>query len=353
MDCVLMSSQARGVAMDFDFGDNMYKKESISSISRSCFVLALALPAFSVHAAYPEKPISVVVPFAAGGPTDVLTRLVVERMARELGQPMVVENYPGAGGTLGNARVAKTKPDGYTILAGNVGTLAASNSFYRKLPYDITKDFVAISSIGDAPQVVSARIDFPATGLDALYDYVKPAPEKATFGAAGVGSGSYLGGVLLNNAMGLNVQAINYRGAGQALTDVIAKHVDYMVDSTTTSVGYIKSGKVKGVAVLRPQRIKALPDVPAAGESTRFKQLNYDIWNMLVVPSGTPAAVLERLNQAARKALHDPDVLARMESSGIETPSQDHQSVKGATHLLHSEIERWRPLIKQLNVQLD
>ena len=327
---------------------------SNSALRSACVAVLFTVPLFAVHAAdYPAKPISVVVPFAAGGPTDVLSRVIVERMARELGQPMVVENFPGAGGTVGNARVVKAKPDGYTILAGNVGTLAASNSFYRKLSYDMSKDFVAVSSIGDAPQIVSARTDFPPSGLDAMHDYVQPRVKQTTFGAAGVGSGSYLGGVLLNNALGLNVQAINYRGAGQALTDVIAGHVDYMVDSSTTSVGYIKSGKVKGVAVLRPTRIQALPDVPAAGESTRFKNLNYDIWNMLVVPSGTPSAIVERLTNAAQVALRDPDVLARLATSGIETPSADHQTSAGATRLLRTEIDRWRPLIQGLDVKLD
>ncbi len=326
----------------------------LSPLRRTCIAALITLPWLSVHAAgYPEKPVTVVVPFAAGGPTDVLTRVIVERMARELGQPMIVENSPGAGGTVGNARVARAKPDGYILLAGNVGTLAASNSFYRKLSYDMGKDFVAIASIGDAPQIVSARADFPPVGLDALHDYVKPKEGQVTFGAAGVGSGSYLGGELLNNALDLKVQAINYRGAGQALTDVIAGHVDYMVDSSTTSVGYIKSGKVKGVAVLRPARIKALPDVPAAGESTRYKNLNYDIWNMLVMPSGAPAAVVDRLNQAARVAMRDPDVLARLASSGIETPSEEHQTSAGATRLLQTEIGRWRPLIQSLNVKLD
>lgn len=325
---------------------------ALSILRRSCMVAMLSLPAIAC-AAYPDKPITVIVPFAAGGPTDVLARVIVERMARDLAQPMVVENTPGAGGTVGNARAARAKADGYTVLVGNVGTLAASNSFYLKLPYDMQKDFVGIASIGDAPQVVSARKDFPPTGLDALHDYVKPKEGKVTFGAAGVGSGSYLGGVLLNNALGLTVQAINYRGAGQALTDVIAGHVDYMVDSTTTSVGYVQSGKVKGVAVLRPARIKALPDVPAAGESARFKHLNYDIWNMIVAPAGIPAEIVDRLNRAARVALRDPEVLARLATSGIEIPSDEHQSASGATRLLRSEIERWRPLIQSLGTKLD
>lgn len=321
---------------------------------RACLAAFMGLHAFAANAAgFPEKPISVIVPFAAGGPTDVLTRVIVERMARELGQPMVVENLPGAGGTVGNARAARARPDGYTLLAGNIGTLAASHSFYKKLPYDMATDFVAVASIGDAPQIVSARADFPASGLDAMHDFIKPRQGEVTFGAAGVGSGSYLGGVLLNNALGVHVQAINYRGAGQALTDVIAGHVDYMVDSSTTSVGYVKSGKVKGVAVLGPTRIKALPDVPAAGESARFKHLGYVIWNMLVLPAATPPAVIERLNQAARTALRDPEVVARLGSSGIEVPSESHQSPAGAARLLHADIERWRPLIKSLGVQLD
>jgi len=317
--------------------------------------LAAALPAArgqGAAAAFPTKPVLLIVPFAPGGPTDVLARVIAEGMSKDLGQPIIVENTPGAGGTVGTARAARAAADGYAMLIGNVGTLAANASLYKKLSYDLLRDFTALGSVGDAPQVLSARKDLAISGLDEFADYVRRHGKDMNFGAAGVGSGSYLGGVLLNERLGLNVNAVNYRGAGQALNDVMAGHIDYMVDSSTTSVGHIKAGMVRGVAVLRPARIAALPDVPAAGESG-FGDLHYDIWNMMLVPAGTPPPIVARLNQALRSSVAAPATRQRLSAAGIEAPSARNQTPEGASELLRSEIERWAPILTKLNITVD
>lgn len=304
------------------------------------------------HAAFPEKPVTLIVPFAAGGPTDVLARVVGESLGKVLGQPVIVENTPGAGGTVGNTRASRAPGDGYTMLIGNGGTLAVSATLYKNLNYDVLTDFIPVASIGDAPQIVSARKDFPATGLDEFAAYLKQNAAKLNFGAAGVGSGTWLGGQLINVKLDVKVNAVNYRGAGQAVNDVMAGHLDYMVESTTTAVRYVKSGMVKGVVVLRPNRIKALPDVPSAGESG-YPDLLYDIWNMLLVPKGTPPAVVAQLNAAVRKAITSPEVQARFEAAGIELPSVVQQTTGGAADLLKSEVARWRPVIIELGAKPD
>ncbi len=308
------------------------------------------MPAYAAD--YPARPITLIVPFAPGGPTDIIARVTAESMSKSLGQTIVVENAPGGGGTVGTARAARAAGDGYTLLVGNVGTLAANATLYKKLPYNILTDFIALGSIGDAPQVVSARKDLALSGLDQFASYARQHEATMNFGAAGTGSGSFLGGVLLNAKLGIKINVVNYRGAGQALNDVMAGHIDYLVDSTTTSVGYIKSGMVRGVAVLRPKRIKALPDVPAAGESG-FPDLHYDIWNMMLVPKGTPAPIVTRLNEALRKAIRDPDAQARLSSSGIEPPAERQQTPEGAAELLASSIDSWRPVLTELGITAD
>ncbi|WP_082987949.1 Bug family tripartite tricarboxylate transporter substrate binding protein [Bordetella bronchialis] len=324
-------------------------------IGAAAAMAGAALPLAGARAAagaYPARPIVLIVPFAAGGPTDVLARVIAEGMSKDLGQPIIVENTPGAGGTVGTARAARMPGDGHAVLIGNVGTLAANATLYKKLPYDILKDFIPLGSVGDAPQVLSARKDLAVSGLDEFAAYARAHAKEMNFGAAGVGSGSFLGGILLNERLGLKINAVNYRGAGQALNDVMAGHLDYLVDSSTTSVGYVNSGMVRGVAVLRARRIAALPDVPAAGESS-FADLHYDIWNMMLVPAGTPAPIVARLNQALRTAVAAPATRERLSGSGIEAPSDRNQTPDGAAELLATEVHRWAPILAKLNISVN
>jgi tripartite-type tricarboxylate transporter receptor subunit TctC len=308
-----------------------------------------SLAAFGQAAKFPQRHVVVIVPFAAGGPTDILARVMAEAMAKDLGQPVVIENAPGAGGTVGNARVAVAPADGYTLLVGNVGTLAASATLYKKLSYNVLTDFIPLGSMGDAPQVISANKNFPPTGLTQFAEYTRVHASTLNVGAAGIGSGSYLGALLVGEKLGVKVNIVNYRGAAQALNDVIAGHIDYLVDSTTTSASYIRAGSVKGVAVLRPGRVKVLPDVPAAGES-RLPDLHYDIWNMMLAPKGTPAPVVARLNEALRKAIRSPEVQSRLEASGVETPPAVQQTAEGAAELLATQVAAWRSLIGKFGV---
>ena len=241
---------------------------------------------------------------------------------------------------------------GYTLLIGNNGTLAVSATLYKNLSYDVLTDFIPLASIGDAPQIISARKDLPVKGLDEFAAYVKKNESKMNFGAAGVGSGSWLGGQLVNIGLGVKVNGVNYRGAGQAVNDVMAGHLDYMVESTTTAVRYVQSGMVNGVVILRPKRIKALPDVPAAGESG-FPNVHFDIWNMVVVPKGTPPDVVNQLSAALRKAIAAPEVQAKYEASGIEMPAEAQQTPAGAKVLLDQEVARWKPVIIELGAKPD
>ena len=323
----------------------MFKQIKHKVVQFFCAVGLLSLSSLAL-AAYPDRPLTLIVPFAAGGPTDVLARVVSESLSKALGQPVIVENTPGAGGTVGGTRASRAPSDGYTMLIGNGGTLAVNATLYKNLSYDVLKDFITVASIGDAPQIVSARKDFPASGLDEFAAYLKQNAPRLNFGAAGVGSGTWLGGQLINVKLGVKVNCVNYRGAGQAVNDVMAGHIDYMVESTTTAVKYVKSGMVKGVVVLRPKRIAALPDVPA-GESG-FPDLLYDIWNMILVPKGTPPDVLKKLNQSLLLALQAPELRARFEAAGIEDPAPVQKSPEGARALLESEVARWRPVIIDL-----
>ena len=258
------------------------------------------------YAAYPDRPLTLIVPFAAGGPTDVLARVVAESLTKVLGQPVIVENTPGAGGTVGGTRAARATGDGYTMLIGNGGTLAVNATLYKNLTYDVLKDFIPVASIGDAPQIISARKDFPATGLDEFAAYLKQNAAKLNFGAAGVGSGTWLGGQLINVRLGVKVNGVNYRGAGQAVNDV-----------------------------------------PSAGESG-FPDLLYDIWNMILVPKGTPPEIVKKLNQSLLLALQAPELRTRFEAAGIEDPSPEQKTPEGARALLTSEVARWRPVIIDL-----
>lgn len=299
--------------------------------------------------AYPERPISLIVPYTAGGATDVLARMLAKSLSQELKQPIVVENAPGAGGSVGQARVVRAAADGYTILLGNIGTLAANASVYKNLPYDVLKDFTPIASVADAPQVLSMRANFPASNLDEFATYAKTHGAKMNFGDAGIGSGAFLGGVLLNAALGINITPVHYRGAAQATSDVMAGQIDYTIESSSTAVGSIASGKIKGLVVLGAQRVGVLPNVPAASE-TSYKDLNYTIWNMVAVKKGVPAAIVNTLNEAINKTLAQPELLDRYKQMGLTVPSATQRSTKGAEKLLTEEVARWQKLLSEAGV---
>ncbi len=312
--------------------------------------VGLALSFGTQASGYPEKPLTLIVPYTAGGATDVLARMVAKGLSQELRQPIVVENVPGAGGSIGQTRFSRAAADGYTLLMGNVGTLAANGSVYKNLPYDVLKDFTPLASVGDAPQVLSVRADFPASNLDEFAAYAKVHGAKMNFGDAGVGSGAFLGGVLLNATLGTNVPPVHYRGAAQATSDVMAGQIDYTVESSSTAVSSISSGKIKGLVVLSAQRVGVLPNVPAVSE-TSYKSLNYTIWNMLLVKKGVPTDIVNTLNNAINKTLAQPELVDRYKQMGLAVPGANQRTPQGAEKLLAEEVARWQKLLSEAGVK--
>jgi tripartite-type tricarboxylate transporter receptor subunit TctC len=313
---------------------------------------AVALPVVSRIAwaqAYPLRPVTVIVPFAAGGPTDVIARLYADAMSRDLGQPFLIENVGGAGGTIGSTRGARARPDGYTLLVGHAGTHAANGASYSKLPYDPVNDYEYIGSLGDAPQILIAKRGGPNNFKD-FVEYVRANQTKMNYGTAGLGSAAHLGGAMLNVALGTQVQPIHYRGVAPAMNDLVAGQVDYMVDVSTTSIPQIQGGNVVPLAVMRTQRLSTIPQVPTAVESG-VVNLSLSIWNVLMAPKNTPRAVIDRLNVALRKAAAEPNVRASLANVAVELPDEARMSPQGTQAFVKSEVERWVPALKKAGIK--
>ncbi|MFZ4809371.1 MAG: tripartite tricarboxylate transporter substrate-binding protein [Hyphomicrobiaceae bacterium] len=303
---------------------------------------ALSLPA---HAqTYPNKPITVIVPFAAGGPTDVVTRLIGEHMSRTLGQQIVVENVGGAGGTTGMTRVAQATPDGYTIGVGNMGTQSAAPALYPDLKYDPAKSFDQIGVVNFTPQTIVAKKDTAATDLKSFLDYLKANSEKLSYGHAGVGSISYVSGVLFNSQFGFKPAMVAYRGTGPALNDLVGGNLDYIVDQSLNVIPQINGGTIKAYAVAAPQRLESLPNVPTT------KELGVDFifsaWNAMVAPKGLPADVRAKLIDALGKALDDPGIKKRYVELGSTAPMGAERGPEGLQKLVEAEVIRITPALK-------
>ena len=273
---------------------------------------ALAWPATAQD--YPTKPISLIVPFAAGGPTDTVARLIAQNMSQTLKQQVIVENAGGAGGTIGATKAARAPADGYTLFLHHIGHSTAP-ALYRKLPYDSVKDFEPIGLVTDVPMTIISKKDFAPKDMKELLAYVKANKDKVTYANAGVGSASHLCGMLLMTAMQADVTTVPYKGTGPAMNDILGGQVDFMCDQTTNTTGQIKGGKVKVYAVTTPKRVPSLPDVPTAQESG-LPGFDLAVWHGLYAPKGTPKAVVDKLNAAVKSALADPSVKARIEATG-------------------------------------
>ncbi len=306
---------------------------------------ALALSAFAAQAqTYPERTITVVVPFAAGGPTDTVTRLVAESMSKDLGQQIVVENVGGAGGTLGAGRVAQADPDGYTLLLHHIG-MATSATLYRKLAYDTLNAFEYVGLVTEVPMTIVARKDFEPTDLKGLVEYAKANADSVTVANAGVGAASHLCGMLFMSAIGTPLVTVPYKGTGPAMTDLLGGQVDIMCDQTTNTTKQIQGGTIKAYAVTSAKRLDVLPDLPTTDEAG-LPGMQVGIWHGLYAPKGTPAEVTERLSKALQAALKDPNVVARFAELGT-VPSSDADATPAALKAkLESEIARWKPIIE-------
>jgi tripartite-type tricarboxylate transporter receptor subunit TctC len=302
--------------------------------------------------AYPSRPITMVVPFAAGGAFDVLGRIVAARMSEILGKQVIVENATGAAGIVGVKRVASAAPDGYTVLLGSIGTHAYNQTIYRKPRYDAVEDFTPVALFAEQPMVLVARKDFPATTLAEFIAYVKANAAKVQFGSAGAGSTTHLACAQLNAAIGAGVTHVPYRGGGPALNDVIGGQIDYYCGNIGGPVPMIKAGQVKGLATLSRMRSPVLPDLPTAHEQGL---IDFDVvtWNAFFLPKGAPADIVRRLSDATSQAMDSPMVESRLREMGVTAVAPERRSPQYLARFVVEEIARWAGPIKQNGLQVD
>jgi tripartite-type tricarboxylate transporter receptor subunit TctC len=297
---------------------------------------------------WPTKSIQLVVPFAAGGPTDTIARLIAVPMGQSLGQTVVVENVPGAGGTIASTKVARAAPDGYTIYIHHMG-MATANALYDKLPYDPMTSFEYIGQVADVPMVLLGKKDLPANNFKELEAYIKANGSKVTMANAGPGAVSQLCGLLFQSRLGVKLTNIPYKGTGPALTDLLGGQVDLLCDQTTQTIPYIKDGRVKAFGTTTMKRLPAIPNVPTLNEQG-LKGFEVKVWHGVYAPKGTPQPVLDKINAALKKALNTPDVKKRLEDANIDIVPAEKISAKGLREHLDREINVWGPVIRKANI---
>ena len=320
--------------------------------------LVLGLAALSAVASgpawsqgYPTRPITLVVPFAAGGPTDVVARSLSVPMGKALGQTVVVENKPGAGGTLAASAVARANPDGYTFLIHHNG-MATAPALYRKLAYNPLTDFEFVSQVVDVPMTLVARKDLPAKNLPELLTYLKAQGSKTNLAHAGLGAVSHLCGMVFRQAIGVDMTTVPYQGTGPAMQALLGGQVDLLCDQTTQTVPHIKAGSLRFYGVTTAQRIKTLPDAPTLAEQG-LKGFEVMVWHGIYAPKGTPPEALEKFGAALRTALKDPTVSARLAELGAENVPDAKLTPEGLRNWLRQEIDRWGPVIRAAGVYAD
>jgi tripartite-type tricarboxylate transporter receptor subunit TctC len=310
----------------------------------------LAFFGFSVmplaaHAqSYPNRSITVIVPFPAGGPSDVVARIVTERMGRTLGQQMVIENVGGAGGTLGSARVATAQPDGYTLLAGSMGSHVAAPVLTPNVKYDSERDFEPIGLTAHAPAVIVARKDFPAENVNEFVAYLKENGDKLKQAHGGIGASSHMACLLFNQALGIRPTSVAYRGTAPAMNDLVGGHVDFLCEQSVSVAEQIKAGAVKAYVVSANQRLATLPNIPSAKEAGINYQMS--IWAGIFAPKGTPKEIIAKLAAALDKALDDRLVRKRLAELGGSIPAKQERTPVSFARLVKAEIARWSPILK-------
>jgi tripartite-type tricarboxylate transporter receptor subunit TctC len=319
-------------------------------IATSTILLALA-----THAAaqdWPTRPMTLVVPFSAGGGVDVSARIQAQRMGELLGQTIIVENVGAAAGMAGGQRVAKAAPDGYTFLIGNTGTHAFNQSLYKKPLYNAATDFQPVGLVSESPRVLIARKDLPVNNLKEFIAYAKADQSKMQYGSAGAGSATHLGCVLLNYLIGVDITHVPYRGTGPAMQDLQGGRIDYLCEIVSTAKPQIDGGTVKPIAIMTKERSKALPNVPT-GLEQGTPDLEAYTWNALFLPKGTPADVVKKLSDAALQAMKTPGVRERLEGLGAVIVSDDRATPEYLGQFLKAEIEKWAAPIKASGVSVD
>jgi len=313
-------------------------------------VAAVAVQVTSALAAYPDRPITLVVPFAAGGPTDVVARIMGDHMSRTLGQQVVIENVTGAGGTTGATRVKRAAPDGYTILMGNLGSMSASVAMYgEKLQYDPRTDFEFILNTGGVPMYLVPKKDLPVKDFKEFVTYVKANAAKLNFGSGGVGATSHLTCLFLHSLLGVDVTHVPFKGSGPAMQAVLAGQVDYVCDQSTTVVPQIQGGALRSFAIAAEKRSTLTPDVPTSAE-VGLPKFIVSGWNALFAPKGTPADIVTKINAAAVASLKDDAVKKKLNDIGVVIPDDAGLTPAALGAHVKAEVDKWSPVIKAAGV---
>ena len=314
--------------------------------------MVIALGAHAAAQDWPARPITLIVPFAAGGGVDVSARIQAQRMGELLGQSIVVENVAAAAGMVGGARVTKAAPDGYTVLIGNTGTHAFNQSLYKKPLYNAVTDFEPVGLVSESPRILIARKDLPANNLQDFIAYLKANERTAQFGSAGVGSGTHLPCVLFNLAIAANIAHIPYRGEGPLMQDLVGGRIDYMCATIQSGAAQAKQGAVKAIAVMAEKRLAIIPDVATTGEQG-LRGVEASVWNAFFFPKGTPEAIVRKLNKAMSETLDDPVIRSRLEELGLEIVPAERRTPEYLAQFVPAEIARWAKPIREAGISAE
>lgn len=319
-------------------------------VALGLLMAAVAGPAFGQ--AYPNKPIQLIVPFAAGGPTDVMARIVGERMSKELGQQFIIDNVTGAAGTIAMGKLARSAPDGYTIGIGHLGTNVVNGAIYKNLNFDLINDLVPIALLPSNPLLVVTSNQVPAKDMKELVAYLKANADKVSGGTAGMGSGSHIGVLAFFDGTGTNYQLVPYRGTGPAVQDLIANQIQVMIDQSSNSLPHVRAGKIRAYAVTAKQRNAAAPDIPTTAEAG-FPGIEVAIWHGLWAPKGTPRDIINKLNAAAVAALKDPEIRKKLEDLGQDIPTPDQMQPDTFAAYQKAEFAKWKPIIDKAGIKIE
>ena len=327
-----------------------FKLNTLLMAGTAALAASLAATAFA-QAPFPDRPISLIVPFAAGGPTDVVARMIAIPMSKSLGQTVLVENAVGAGGTIAATKVARAAPNGYTIFIHHMG-MSTAPALYKKLAFDPLKDFEYVGQVVDVTMTLLGRKDFPANTLQELQTYIKANPGKVSLANAGLGAVSHLCGLLFMTQLGVELNTIPYKGTGPAMNDLLGGQVDLLCDQTTQTVPMIKDGRVKVFGVTTLKRLSALPNVPTLDEQG-MKGFEVKVWHGMYAPKGTPKPALDKITAALQTALQDPMVRQRLADLSSDVAPMDKVNANGLKTHLEAEIAKWGPVIKKAGVYAD
>src|ERR1700716_2789344 len=317
----------------------------------AALIAILASNGAALAETFPSHPITIVVPFSAGGPSDAMSRILAERMKVTLGETLLVESVTGAGGRIGAGRAVRSPPDGYTISFGHLGTHVANGAIY-KLGYDLVTDLEPVALLPSNPMIVVSKNAVPAKSLKELIEWLKARPTPATAGTAGAGSGSHIAGLYFENVTGIKLQYVPYRGTAPAMNDLVAGQIDLIVDQTSNSITQVRAGTIRAYAVTDSKRVETAPDIPTTDEAG-LPGFHMTLWSGLWVPKDTPKDIVAKLNAAAVDALNDPAVRKQLENLGLQMPPREKLSPEALGAWQKAEIAKWWPIIRAANVKVE